>query len=37
MTFVQSYEVTLPDQKNLCDVVTFETLITMQTIENLNS
>ena len=25
------------DQKNLCNVVTFETLITMQTIENLNS
>ena len=37
MTFVQSDEVTLPDQKKLCDVVTFETLITVQTIENLNS
>ena len=37
MTFVQSDEVTLPDQKDLCDVVTFETLITIQTIENLNS
>ena len=37
MTFVQSDEVTLPDQKKLCDVVTFETLITIQTIEDLNS
>ena len=37
MTFVQSDEVTWPDRKNLCDVVTFETLITIQTFENLNS
>ena len=29
--------VTWPDHKKLCDVVTFETLITIQTIENLNS
>ena len=34
---IQRDEVTWPDQKNLCDVVTFETLITIQTIENLNS